>query len=103
MKSKIIWCLAGMNVALALSLVLPYVRENSVLAQQRVSRPADYMLIPGDISGNDAGVVYIIDESNSVMSAMAFQDSANRIEVLPPIDLLRVFEEGAPDIKKGRR
>lgn len=102
MKSKIIWCLAGINVAMALSLVLPYIRENTLMAQQRVDRPADYMLIPGDISGSDAGVVYILDESNSVLSAMAFQDSSNRIEVLPPIDLIRVFEENAVDTNRRR-
>ena len=102
MKSKIIWCLAGINVAMALSLVLPYIRENTLMAQQRVDRPADYMLIPGDISGSDAGVVYILDESNSVLSAMAFQDSSNRIEVLQPIDLIRVFEENAVDTNRRR-
>ena len=97
MKSKIIWCLIGMNLALALALILPFMNGRTAVAQASM-RPSDYMLVPGDVGGADFGVVYIIDEGNNLLSAMAMEESNGKIAVMPPIDLLRVFEEGA-----GRR
>ena len=102
-KSKIIWGLLLANVALGFSLVLPYVRQQSAMAQ-RIERPADYLLIPGNISGADRGVVYILDTSNGLMSAVAYDDSTGRIEVMQPVDLIRVFEEGvAGNNRKPKR
>jgi hypothetical protein len=83
----------GVNLALLLTIVLPRImRENTAVAQG-VGRPADYMLIPGEVSGSDRGVVYIIDSTNRVLSAVAFQDSNSQIEVMAPIDLDRTFQE----------
>ena len=93
MKSRLMWCLVGVNVALAITLIAPRLSENSAMAQ-RTERPSDYLMVPGEVGGADRGVVYIVDTSNGMMSAVAFEDSSGRIEVMPPTDLARVFEEG---------
>lgn len=93
MRSMVLWCLLGVNIALVALFVLPRVRDNSALAQG-VNRPADYLLIPGTVSGIDRGVVYIVDTTNGMMSAVAYEDSSGTIEVMPPTDLTRTFQEG---------
>lgn len=101
MKSKLLWCLVGVNAALLITYVMPRVHENTAVAQ-RVERPADYVIIPGQISGADRGVVYIVDSSNGMLSAMAYDNSSGAIEVMPPTDLTRTFEEGPSLIRRGR-
>lgn len=91
MKSKILWALAVLNIGLALMLVFGSVRENQAMAQ-RVMRPADYVLIPGDIPGGGSGVVYIIDSSNGMLAAMAYNDSNNTLDVMPALDIARLFQ-----------
>src|SRR5512133_1546000 len=93
MKSRIIWCLIGINIALVATFVFPRIRSNTALAQ-RAERPADYLLIPGTVIGVDRGVVYVIDSSNGQMSALAYDDTSGRLVVMQPTDLQRVFEEG---------
>ena len=92
MKSKILWALAGLNLGLALMLVFGSVAENQAMAQPRVMRPADYILVPGDIPGADAGVVYIIDSSNGMLGAMAYNDSKDILDIMPPVNITRLFE-----------
>ncbi len=101
MKTRILWCLVGINIALAIMVLLPRVRDNTAIAQ-RIDRPADYLLIPGEVSGADRGVVFIVDSSNGAMSAITFEDSTGRLEVMPPSDLNRIFEEGVAAVP-GRR
>ena len=96
MKSRIIWCLIGINIALLAMFVLPRIKPNTAVAQ-RAERPSDYLLIPGAILGRDNGIVYIIDSSNGLMSAMVFDDASGRLQVMPPKDLLRTFEMGQDD------
>lgn len=92
MKTRLIWCLVGVNIALAIAFVVPHLRSNTAIAQ--IQRPSDYLMVPGEVGGVDRGVIYLIDTSNGMMSAVAFEDSSGRIEVMPPTDLARVFEEG---------
>lgn len=101
MKTRLLWCLIGINVALAIAVILPRISGNMAMAQ-RVERPSDYLLIPGEISGADRGVVFVLDTSNGMMSAFAYQDSTARLEVMPASDLVRIFEEGASP-EMGRR
>lgn len=92
MKSRIIWALTGLNIGLALMFVFGSVRQPEAMAQARVMRPADYVIIPGEISGTAAGVVYIIDSSNGMLGAMAYNDSKDVLDTMPTIDLVRLFE-----------
>ena len=97
MKSKILWALAGLNIGLALLLVFGSVAENQAMAQ-RVARPADYILIPGDIPGADSGVVYIIDSSNGMLGAMAYNDSKDVLDIMQTVNIARLFE-GTPGVR----
>ena len=101
MKTRLIWCLIGVNIALAVTLLPSLLREKTAVA--KIPRPSDYLMIPGQITGADRGVVYIIDTTQGMMSAVAFEDSSGRIEVMPPTDLVRVFEEGVPAGTRRRR
>ncbi len=100
MKSRIIWCLIGINIALLAMFVLPRIKPNTAVAQ-RAERPADYILIPGTILGRDNGIVYVIDSSNGQMSALVFDDASGRLVVMPPTDLLRIFEIGQDNTGTG--
>lgn len=93
MKSRITWCLIGINIALLAMFVVPRIKPNTAVAQ-RNERPADYILIPGTISGVERGIVYVIDSSNGQMSALSFNDATGKIDVMVPKDLQRIFEEG---------
>lgn len=93
MKSRITWCLIGINIALLAMFVLPRLKANTAVAQSGL-RPADYILIPGAVSGVERGVVYVIDSSNGQMSALSFNDATGKIDVMVPKDLQRIFEEG---------
>ena len=91
MKSRILWLLLGLNVGLGLMLVMGAVRDNTAMGQARIVRPNDYLLIPGDVSGTDSGVVYIVDTSSGSLGAVTYEDSNRRIVSMPSIDLNRVF------------
>jgi hypothetical protein len=101
MKSRITWCLIGINIALLTMFLFPRIKPNTAVAQ-RAERPADYILIPGTVLGLDRGIVYVIDSSNGQMSALAYDDASGRLGVMPPTDLLRVFE-AAQDAGAGAR
>lgn len=94
MKSTILWGLVGLN-ALLLGMFLSGMMHDNTAMAQRTSRPSDYIIIPGDISGGAVGVVYIIDASNGMLSAMVYDDSSKKMESMAPVDLSRVFEAEA--------
>jgi len=99
MRQRILWALAAANVLLAITLVARFTGENKARAQVR--RPSDYIMIPGEVSGGSGAVVYIIDTSNGLLGAMNYDDSAKQLNTMPPIDLTRVFESGAPANPRG--
>ncbi len=95
MKTAILWTLAGLNVVLLVVLTGKFMGENEAVAQ--IGRPSEYLMIPGEVVGGTSGVVYIVDSSNSQLTAMAFDDTQRdgRLNSMAPIDLKRVFEAGA--------
>ena len=100
MKSTLLWSLAGLNLLLAAILVARVVPENHAMAQVRRGA-ADYLLMPGTATGLNYSVVYVIDQTNGQLSAMAWNDMAKRMETLPggPIDLNRMMGDGpGPDV-----
>lgn len=99
MLTKLFWCLLGVNVAFLALYLAPRMRDNSAIAQ-RIDRPSDYIIIPGQVSGSDRGVVYILDSSNGMLSAMAYDDVGGSIEVMPPTDLARTFQEGPLNLNR---
>ena len=95
MKNRILWGLAGLNVLLVITLAGRFSDDNEAMAQNR--RPADYVMIPGEVTGGSSAVVYLIDTSNAMLGAATYDDSSKTIHTMPPIDLSRVFETGAPN------
>src|SRR5438046_4163924 len=91
MNNRILWALVGLNVLLAVTLAMR-LTEKSAVAQAR--RPADYILIPGEVNGGASAVVYMIDTTNSLLGAMVYDDAAKQITTMPPIDLAHVFQTG---------
>ena len=90
MKQKVLWILVVLNIALAVSLALRFTHDNTANAQVR--RPADYILVPGEVTGGASEVVYMIDITNGWLGAMAYDDASHVLNTMPPIDLNRVFE-----------
>src|SRR3982750_1390646 len=95
-KSTILWGLVALNVVLLITFVGQYTRPNAAHAQAGAARrPADYIMIPGEVTGGTSSVVYMIDTSNGMLGAMTYDDTRKRLENMPPIDLNSVFEAGA--------
>ena len=69
MTRKTLWTLVVLNVSLAIGLAMRFTRDNTAVAQ--VHRPADYILIPGEVSGGASAVVYMVDTTNGWLGAMA--------------------------------
>jgi hypothetical protein len=92
MKSTLIWGLIFLNVLLLLGLAL---RLTSQQAVAQVPRTSDYMMIPGDIVGVSSGAVYIVDTNQGRLTAVSFDDTQNRISVMPPLDLNGLFQAAA--------
>jgi hypothetical protein len=101
MRKRILWFLAGLNVLLVMTLAarMSSSSENTAIAQ--VSRPADYIMIPGEVSGGSGAVVYMIDTTNGLLGAMTYDDSQKKLNAMQPIDLKRVFEGGQPPPPRG--
>ena len=67
MKTKILWSLAVLNVALLAMFIMRQTRDNSALAQMRGAAPAragDYVMVPGEVTGGNSEVVYVIDTTS---------------------------------------
>jgi hypothetical protein len=100
MKSKVVWALVALNVALSVCFVAQWLRPNTATAQAaQAARPSDYILIPGTVQGNPAQVVYMIDTQNGWLSARSFGGQA--MIDMAPINLNRLFNPQAPK-KAGR-
>jgi hypothetical protein len=101
MKKRILWALAGLNVLLVMTLAGRLSSSENTAHAQGVKRPSDYVMIPGEVSGGTSAVVYMIDTSNSMLGAITYDDSAKQLNTMPPIDLARVFDGGAPNTPRG--
>ncbi len=93
MKSKAVWALVALNALLLASLFGQYLRPNAAFAQ--VPRASDYVMIPGESVGANAGIVYIIDTQNGLLGARTY-DGNRIVDMTPPIDLGRIFGNGPP-------
>jgi len=92
--------LAILNAVLLTTLVVRATGDN--LAMAAPGRPADYLLISGEIPGGPSSVVFVLDTTNSLLGGMAYtqQGQQGRLEAMPRIDLSGYFNPPAP--KKGR-
>jgi hypothetical protein len=94
----VMWGLIGVNVALGMALLARFGHQSTAIAQ--VGRPSDYLMITGEINGNQNAVLYLLDTTNGTLGAMVFDPSRNRFDQMSPIDLNRQFDQvpagGAP-------
>lgn len=95
MKNVCLWVLIVVNSLLLLWFV-GRGHETAALAQQqppaaqRAMPAGSYLAIPGRIVGGaGSDVVYILDSRNQLLTAVQ-QNQAN-VNVMPPIDLTRIF------------
>ncbi|HTK76514.1 MAG TPA: hypothetical protein VL371_14710 [Gemmataceae bacterium] len=118
MKRTLLWALVAINVVLLAALVMPYVNGNTAMAQRAAAgggRRPEVMLIPGEQPGGSSAVVYLVDTANRRLAAVSLNNKGNGLDVLPPQDLERVFNDraapaggpnngrGAPANKTGAR
>lgn len=92
MKHRILVALVALNMVLAIVLVARYSRDNNATAQVR--RPAEYVMIPGEVTGGSSAVVYLVDETDGLLGAVTYDSGTSQLNMMPPIDLSRVFESG---------
>ena len=90
MKSKVLWALVALNVLLLVALVLPRVSPTAQAAG--APRPGDYIMVPGQVVGGNSEVVYILDETNRMLTARVYDQNAKGFSDMPPIPLDRVFQ-----------
>jgi hypothetical protein len=95
MRNRILWGLVALNVLLLATLVARLGGENAAVAQAP-HRPSDYIMIPGEVNGSASAIVYMIDTGAGQLGAMTYDDSRKELNTMPPIDLARVFQSGAP-------
>ena len=103
MKSTAVWALTALNVLLLAMLCWRITPQNSAVAQG-VSRPGDYLMIPGEVLGGTDAVVYVVDQSSHQLSAMAYDDSMRQLRTMAPVSLDTVFgANGGQAPVNGRR
>ena len=95
MKSTILWTLVLLNAVLVGTFIFRLFPDNAAHAQANNRRPGDYILIPGQLAGGSAAIVYVLDVSTGSLSAMSFDEPKNDIRMMAPLELARVFEAGA--------
>ena len=94
MKSTVLWALVALNVVLLVSFLGRVFHESSAVAQVAKNRPGDYLLIPAEINGTTNGIVVVLDQTDTSLSAISYDDANNRFESMPKIDLAHVFNAG---------
>jgi hypothetical protein len=52
-------------------------------------------MIPGEVIGGNSAVVWIVDEENRQLSAVALDQNGRGLDAMTPINLDRVFQGGA--------
>ena len=108
MKRTLLLALVAVNVVLLAALVMPYLKGNAAMAQRAGGggRRPEVMLIPGEQPGGNSAVVYLVDTANRRLAAVSLNNKGNGLDVLPPQDLERVFNDrtapaGGPNNGRG--
>jgi hypothetical protein len=89
MKSKVLWALVALNVLLLVALFLPRVSPTAHAAG--APRPGEYIMVPGQVVGGNSEVIYILDETNRLLTARVYDQNAKGFSDMTPIELDRVF------------
>jgi hypothetical protein len=97
MKLSVLVALAGLNAILLCAFVGRVFHPASASAQ--IHRPADYLLIPGNMQTGLTDAVYIVDTTNGQLGAMAYDDSSHTLQVMPPINLDAIYNSAGVTTK----
>ena len=100
MKTTVLWTLVVVNALLLGSFLGRFTQSGSAIAQPNrgqpaAPRPGDYMMIPGEVTGGSAGVVYIVDTTNGKLSAMSYDESNRKLVSMQATDLAPIFQAAA--------
>lgn len=100
MKSTMLWALVALNVLLCVTFLSRFTPGNTAVAAQNAQnarRPGEYAMIPGEITGGSAGVVYIIDTTNGLLTAASYDQTAGggKLVSQAQINLTEIFAQGA--------
>jgi hypothetical protein len=107
MKSKVIWALAVLNVALLSALLYRASGDNTARAQATPVRSSrDVIMIPGELPSGSNAVIYLVDVGGAphTLSAMSYtgQGVGQGVEFLsPPVDLDRLFDRALTTTGNG--
>jgi hypothetical protein len=94
MKSTIVWGLILLNAALLISLASRLMQSSAAIAQQAPARrPGDYLMIPANVSGASTGIIVVVDQANSQLSAVSYDDSNRNFSTMSKIDLAAIFRQ----------
>ena len=91
MKSKVLWALVALNALLLTALFLPKASPTAHAAAP--VRPGEYIMLPGQVVGGNNEVIYILDETNRMLTARVYDQNAKGFSDMAPIPLDRVFQQ----------
>ena len=91
MKSKVLWALVALNTVLLAALFLPRATPTAHAAGAP-ARPGEYIMVPGQVVGGNSEVIYILDETNRMLTARVYDQNAKGFSDMTPIPLDRVFK-----------
>jgi len=100
MKRGLMWTLVVANIVMVAALAFRISSHDAMAQAGR--RPGEYTLIPGEASGANVGIVYVIDEANGTLGAIA-PDNSEKLGAMEPLNLGRIFEEAAAQSAPGAK
>ena len=100
MKSTMLWALIALNVLLCVTFLSRFTPGNVAVAAQNAGgtrRPGEYAMIPGEITGGTAGVVYMVDTTNGLLTAASYDQTAGggKLVSQAQINLTELFARGS--------
>lgn len=101
-RRELLWALAALNAVLLVALSWKMAGENTAHAQGAPAR-GDLLMVPAKVTGANNGVVYMIDSRNARLTAFFYDNNQKTLNTMPPIDLNRVFAQGAGAGNPNRR
>ncbi len=104
MKSYLLWSLLALNGCLLAIFVYRMTPMNAANAQVG-ARAGDYLMVPGEVIGGTNAYVYVLDQTNHRLAAMAYDDSMKALMRIAPRDIDRDFDamnNGGNGVRRGR-
>ena len=96
MRNRLIASLLVANVALAGVLVWRVTNDStaSAQAQAQARRPGDYILVPGESTSLNVGLIYVLNQADGTVGAIA-PNAQNRLEAMRTLKIADVFANAA--------